>query len=198
MIIIGDAHGKFKALQQIVDKHSDEDLIIQVGDLGLGFSDAKSDPADFGNNFKFIRGNHDNPAVCRQHKNYLGDYGVFDYNNKKVFFMGGAFSIDWHLRRDGLDWWYDEQLGMHELQDAIDVFETVKPDIVITHDCPKIMYNELIYGPFANNDTCNALQVMFNMHKPDIWIFGHHHKSISFNIDKTNFICVRELEVFKV
>ena len=74
---IGDVHGKYGRYETIL-KNSDLPT-IQVGDMGVGFfhRDYEGTLRPFANppydkmvagNHRFIRGNHDNPYVCRPRK----------------------------------------------------------------------------------------------------------------------------------
>ena len=36
---------------------------------------------------------------------------------------------------------------------------------------------------------------MFDLHKPAVWIFGHHHQTISFEFQGTIFQCLTELSM---
>jgi len=71
MHFIGDCHGKFADLKRICDRLA-PDRCMQLGAMGFGHDD------EFHacQNLSFIRGNHDNPDVCRQYANYLGDHGI--------------------------------------------------------------------------------------------------------------------------
>ena len=42
--------------------------------------------------------------------------------------------------------------------------------------------------------TRQALDAMFDIHKPDLWLFGHWHDSQDRNVMGTRFICLNELE----
>jgi predicted phosphodiesterase len=201
MKVISDIHGKFLHLKTILDKDKNSKY-IQLGDLGLGFSrlvlGAPEDPKDFGDNFKFIRGNHCSPEDSKNHKNYLGDYGVITDDlphGMKGFFVSGADSIDKGYRTKGVDWWEEEQLSEKDLMKAIDLYEKEKPDIVFSHDCPKSMYQYIIRGNYINNMTANALDIMFKIHQPKLWCFGHHHRHFEKILKGTRFICLAELEV---
>jgi predicted phosphodiesterase len=180
MTIIGDTHADYTEYLKITSNCSES---IQVGDFGMiGFTDKVP---YLGLNHKFIRGNHDDPMLCKQHPNYLGDYGIY----KNIFYMSGAHSIDLQTRTPGLDWWPDEELSMKELYDAYTLYATLYPPIVITHDAP---YTALIaMGVFdAQSRTNEILEQMFEMHKPKLWVYGHHHRSFQEDIEKTKFICL--------
>lgn len=48
------------------------------------------------------------------------------------------------------------------------------------------------------NITSDGLQAMFEIHQPDIWIFGHHHKSIDTIVNGTRFICLKEADYITI
>jgi len=183
MRFIGDVHGK---MAQYAALTTEVGSSIQVGDFGAGFSPLPN----VGINHKFIRGNHDNPAICAASLNWIPD-GMSDGD---MFFVGGAYSIDQDLRIVGKDWWDDEEVSWQKLNEIIDCYANTKPRIMITHDCPKDI--GVILWPYIRDNgsrTANALQAMFEIHQPKLWIFGHHHKNIDRIIDQTRFICLAEL-----
>jgi hypothetical protein len=212
MIFIGDVHGKFDALLDSMEyaghgRESPE--FFQVGDMGLGFP-GNPRPLVLPPNFRFIRGNHDNPDVCRAHPNYAGDYG---YDGKRdIFWCGGAWSIDATMRMQGVTWWPDEELSIEQLNDMLDRYISAKPRIVATHDCPDQFFRHLFnLGPILPNDgptafgrklhptrTGQALAAAWDAHKPELWIFGHHHRSVQKVLDGTRLVCLDELETLEV
>jgi len=180
------------------------DFTIQLGDMGCGFVQVP----DFGPNFKFIRGNHDNPAIARAHPNYLGDYGGFDRDGQTFFYIGGAYSVDQAWRIPDVSWWKDEELSVVELNAVINMYEWVRPDIVISHEAPSIAVYTILSqlsmgrgqmkGPCANSRTSQALQSMFEIHKPKAWFFGHYHITTRFEINRTIFQCLDELAIARI
>lgn len=201
MRFIGDVHGKYRRYRELI---RDIPASIQVGDMGVGFRDPRTwdysanppfDAMSEGEHF-FIRGNHDNPHVCRQQKFWIPD-GTF---HKDVFCVGGGLSIDRHMRTEGFTWWPEEELSMKEFYFVTDMFVKSKPEIVVTHDCPESIADALCkYNNWTKfNDpsiTRQALQSMFEQHQPKVWIFGHWHMSFDQVIEGTRFICLNELEV---
>lgn len=184
---IGDIHGR---PQDVLPVSGD---CIQVGDMGIGFDDSGKLETWLGQNpgVRFIRGNHDNPALCRAHPRYMGDYGVW----KGVFFLGGANSIDAHLRTPGLDWWPDEQLSQDELTQAVDHYKVVRPQIVVSHDCPhrvkQTMFGKMFEGEkFRPTPTSLAMGEMLKFHQPKMWIFGHWHQNKVMAGFRTAFVCL--------
>jgi len=203
MILIGDVHGKWVEYKNLVSQFPGQ-TTIQVGDMGVGFPNKET--LDLPETAFWIRGNHDNPELCRKHPNYLGDYGTKEIDGYKVFFLGGAWSIDRRFRLEGVSWWPDEELSITELNKAFDCYFDYKPDIVITHDVPmaasqKVLSRFLLPGQLPNlhpTRTGQALSAMFRAYKPKLWVFGHYHGSWSAQIDGTEFICLNELQFLDV
>ena len=187
MIFIGDIHGDTKAWKQLIQGH---DKTIQVGDFGAGFVPIP-DPQDISVNHKFIRGNHDSLHACRNSSRWIPD-GTYDPKHR-MFLMGGAFSIDWQNRTPGVSWWGDEELSYQELYGMISRYEELKPQVMVTHDCPENMYFKLFPVETSKhhypNRTSKALQAMLEIHQPKLWIFGHWHSFRNEVIDGTRFLC---------
>lgn len=194
---IGDCHGLMDRYGRLLNRFSEPTL--QVGDMGVGFrqngewisTDSLRDTD------RWIHGNHDNPDMCVGQKGYLGRFGV---SHEGVFFVSGAFSVDAFYRRSGIDWWYNEQLNWEELEQAIDLYKETKPEIVATHDCPRSLYQMMLNkigkpeGPLYESSTSHALEKMFSIHQPKVWVFGHWHRSVDEMVGNTRFICLNELE----
>ena len=72
------------------------------------------------------------PKICRAPPGWIPD-GHYD-PNWDIMFVGGAFSVDRHLRTRGLDWWEDEEYSIRELTAIVDRFAAVQPRIMVTHD----------------------------------------------------------------
>lgn len=199
LLIVGDVHGKYHQLKPILE--STEDDVLCVGDVGVGFPSIGARPL-FRKNFQFIRGNHDKPEDCRNHPQYLGDFGVY----QGIFFLGGAKSVDAHHRREGIDWWRDEHLSEPELRAAVEQYAAVKPEIVISHDCPWEIAWDICravqtaipwtreFGDPRPYATTLAMDEMLKIHRPKLWCYGHWHLSHRIEKDGTRFICLDELE----
>ena len=203
--IIGDIHGKWYDYQLITNPYMGKiESSIQVGDFGVGFH------GDYWNgrvndfhtekiNHRFIRGNHDNPKMCKKEMvGYIPD-GKIENN---VMFIGGAWSIDYEYRQAGTDWWPDEELSYEELDRMISIYEVVEPEIMITHDCPTIAAYEMfvkhgktLAGTTQHKTrTAEAFQAMFEIHQPKFWFFGHWHQTKKENINGTIFHCLGECD----
>jgi Icc-related predicted phosphoesterase len=110
-------------------------------------------------------------------------------------FVGGAHSADRQFRTSGYDWWPQEQLTEDDLGWIIERYLRTKPAVMVTHDCP------VGVAPLVNSHhsrertrTSNSLQLMWEAHQPELWIFGHHHVSFDRMANRTRFVCLAELE----
>ena len=198
--LIGDIHGKFDRYREIADV---DYPTVQVGDFGVGFGgqywhDTVNEFHSSGQH-RFIRGNHDDPQRCRtEMTGYIADGTV----ENDVMYIGGAWSIDHKHRIPGVDWWEDEELSYSELETLIDVYAATRPRVMITHDCPTtVAYHMFIRGGKSLGGnvqiltrTGEAFQTMFEIHQPEVWVFGHWHVSKRQEINGTEFICLGELD----
>jgi Icc-related predicted phosphoesterase len=193
MRFIGDVHGNFDAYLAIIEG---VDKSIQCGDMGIGFG---LDFPKVNLDQMFIRGNHDNPTECAEIANWIKD-GTF-FEEDSIFCLGGAWSIDWEYRQRYEEstgrkvWWPNEECSIPKLQKIIDYYIECKPEVVVTHDCPTIMAREIhSQHEWDKSKTRQALDAMFEAHKPDVWIHGHHHINKTVDIKGTRFICLAELQ----
>lgn len=206
MRLVGDIHGK---IIPYLDLIADCEESIQVGDFGMGFLSPyqmeRVAEAHASGDHRFIRGNHDDPAICREAPGWIAD-GHYDAE-RDMMFIGGAWSIDHQYRKDfdekhgTTSWWPDEELTTPEFARIYADFVYHKPSIVVTHDCPMQVSYELfftgkyrMFGPHQSTRTAEALQSMFYQHQPDLWVFGHWHYPERQKIDGTEFVCLAELE----
>lgn len=197
-IFIGDVHGKFTQYKRIIKEYPNS---IQVGDMGVGFlrwphgEPQQNPPYDemVKSNAQFIRGNHDNPAVCKRHTQWIPDGRI----HGDMMFIGGGYSIDWKYRTEGFSWWKDEQLSQEEMNIIADIYYITKPRIMVTHECPTTAALAIPHSHHwtDRSRTEQFLQVLWEMHKPQIWVHGHHHITVDHIIEETRFVCLAELEV---
>jgi len=143
---------------------------------------------------RFLRGNHDNPAMCREHPCFLGDCGYL--GKMEMYFVSGGYSVDREGRTPGVTWWPEEELSARALRRAIEEYADVRPRIVVSHECPTAAKRFAVCH-FSKIGTAGrtekALQVMFEQHRPEVWIFGHHHLHVDVSLEGTRFIGLAEL-----
>jgi calcineurin-like phosphoesterase family protein len=200
---IGDVHGKWSKYRKLIKgvKRS-----LQVGDFGIGFCNPMTEkpysnpPYDHmarGEHY-FIRGNHDNPNTCKRHPFWIKDGGSA-FGRNDIFCVGGALSIDKDRRTEGYDWWHDEELSYAQLCSLMDVYEIVKPKIVVSHECPESVITKICHtqGKFKYDIpsvTRRCFDNFLEIHKPDLWIHGHWHLSAWTIYKGVQFISLNELE----
>lgn len=194
--LIGDIHG---ALWGYENALRGCEKSIQIGDFGYGFNNPQSwyDSAKSiqeSGDHRFIRGNHDDPALCKASPAFIRDGTV----ENDVMFVGGAWTIDaWH-RTEGISIWHDAELSYAELDVMLDTYALTRPRVMITHDCPSSVAQKMFIdsgkamfdGPLIKTRTGEALQAMFEMHQPEKWIYGHWHHTLQENINGTTFTCL--------
>lgn len=208
--LIGDIHGKFNDYRHYaIGDFSGPS--IQIGDFAIGFGQS-SYWHDMVNEYhldthRFIRGNHDNPYKCKEMVGYIPDGLVED----DVMFIGGAWSIDnpnappgWYKRTLNKDWWLDEECSDDQFEQFLTTVKTVKPRVMITHDCPGSVSYEMFWGsgfvtgPVYPNRTSAWMDKIFEAHQPEFWFFGHWHKTMIHKAGNTTFACLGELDTIDV
>lgn len=191
MLFIGDVHGKTAAYQKIVERAP---YSIQVGDFGFHEEWAWLKSNISAEHHKVVCGNHDVPPPENDTPHCLGDFGAVTHGDLSFFFVRGAASIDKNQRVEGVSWFAGEQLNYLDLSHAITSYEKARPNIMVSHEAPA--YLKIMLCGQATDQTSIALDQMWAIHKPQVWIHGHHHQSCRYKIAGTQFISLAELEVF--
>jgi predicted phosphodiesterase len=196
--IIGDVHGHIENYVYLINSLKKCDMSVQLGDMGFKDSYEQLQKAhDFYNipkgKHRFIGGNHDD--YDHRPDQMYSDFGALDLNGKNCFFIRGAESVDNHHRKEGVSWWAAEQLTYKQSMAAIDLYASIKPDIMFTHDCPTALLMFYLTNPMKGegNSTNELLQQCFDIHKPKFWYFGHHHNTKVVEYKGTIFHCLDEL-----
>lgn len=194
MKIIGDVHGHHADYLDIIDN---SDFTVQVGDFGLNWNCL--DRVD-SSRHKIIGGNHDNYSIVNSYPHYLGDFGSCSLGGVNFFFIRGERSVDAHIRTEGKTWWREEELDISAGYKAIEDYENNKPEIVISHGCPASILPVFVTNPnkYHPSRTAQLLDAMLEIHRPKIWIFGHHHRSETLNDSGCLFRCLNELETMEI
>lgn len=201
--VIGDVHRKTKDYLEVIKASTQS---IQLGDMGfkdnyeilLKAFPSQSPPADYlVNRHRFLPGNHDDYDNL-PYNLCLGDYGKVKFEGDiptSSFFIRGANSIDKSSRVMGVSWWYNEELAYSQWKDCLRLLIHSKPDVIFSHDCPTEIMNMLSshHTHFKPSVTNQALQIAFEAHQPELWMFGHHHVFSDLKHKNTRFICLPEL-----
>ncbi len=206
--IISDIHSKIPQYLKILKKC---EYSIQIGDNCFNYTYRRNID---NSKHKFFGGNHDNYDLYYDTPGNMGDFGEFELNGFKGFFVRGGFSIDktyrtkYEAETGQKIWWKEEQLSLTKLQEMVDLYKKVKPDLMISHTCPtsvarKIgnpaILRNLGYDPDSfTTKTQEALQECFEWHKATCHFFGHFHQDVDFVLNNTRFICKPELEYIDI
>lgn len=195
-------HGYYQKYLRII---GDCDYSICTGDLAFDFSFL--DKVD-SNKHKFFGGNHCNYDKICNYPHNIGNYGEYEINKVKFFFIRGASSIDkayrleYEAKKHVKIWWEQEELQYVEMVNALDWYIQNKPDLMLTHDCPSTISKRIgnpnilrSYGfnpETYTNPTQQLLEQCFKYHQPKLWIFGHYHIHSDVTVNNTRFICQPE------
>ena len=174
--IIGDTHG---------DHYNFKPNSIQLGDFdlyGYGFY-------EFEHPVFFIDGNHDNfrelnPDAPEPHDVATNLFYIpRGYVSGKVLFIGGAESIDKHIREPGISWFHHESLTNEQLNRILSIDKPI--EVIVSHECP-----EFVTGYHKADSTQAKLVRVFDKFRPKLWIFGHHHVTFEKNMHDCRFVCI--------
>ena len=206
MRLVGDIHGKTTEYYELV---KNEDYSLQLGDFGFYSQLQILDNLDK-DKHKVLAGNHcvsevdDDGNFIKQKPHFLGDFGLTAHGGIEFFYIRGEYSIDWMYRTEGYNYWRNEELSVEKMNEAIELYSQVKPDIMISHGCPssicdlidgKKRFNGVLLTP---SRTAYCLQAMFDAHQPKKWYFGHFHKDWEQTINGCEFRCLAELSFVDV
>lgn len=147
----------------------------------------------------------DDPVVYKFAKmppHFLGNFGTWDIPgavskklSNRIFYVRGAWSIDGRYRRSGgWEWWPREQLSEAECAACIELYEAEKPDFVVTH-CTPMTVLPMLQLNFSNGtpiptQTGKLLDILFSIHQPKLWFFGHYHQAFAETVNGTRFVCL--------
>lgn len=182
ILLVGDVHGRFSGLNEIIDREK-PDLTICLGEFGFW---ANLMPAIWTLHSKnpiwFIDGNHEQFTLLNERKSdeivpnvfYKPRGSVENIAGKNFLFLGGGFSIDWKYRTPGYDYFPDDELlKMSELDN---IPKRIKIDVVCSHTAPNKFS---ILGPVQESmypdSSRNVLDYVLKKYKPREWFFAHFH-----------------------
>lgn len=205
-LIIGDIHNEFGILNDLINKKK-PDLIICCGDFGYWprfnnkphggtkqLSDIKLQTAE---KLLWIDGNHEDFWSLRNRISDEIEPGIIYMprgstyklpDGRTILFMGGAYSIDKHLRRIGVDWFPEETITQKDFNDL----PNVDIDIFITHTCPLELVDLLLPKYLLKKEEPSniALTELWKIYNPKLWFFGHWHQYLEVKIKNTQFYCL--------
>lgn len=192
LTLIGDVHGKVNEYWKLVT-HQVKGKSVQVGDFGFKESHEWHRLNIDGRQHKVLFGNHDYyPMLYAAHS--LGDWHFED----GICYIRGAYSIDKAYRlANNWPWFAEEELDYEQGSALVEQFAMWKPRVVVSHDCPRSV-SQALFSIEDKSMTTNILQACLEAHQPELWVFGHHHKSKSEELDGVRFRCLAELELMEL
>jgi len=108
--------------------------------------------------------------------------GIYEINGHKCLTIGGATSIDKHLRSPGFSWWEQEDISRDEVENCFNELDEkgYEVDYVFTHTCPSRMVMEFVHMTMYNqgklhDHTAQFLDEIDNKVEFKGWWFGHMH-----------------------
>lgn len=192
--LISDIHAdkNFLGLNEYLQKATDEDWLIILGDIGFGFEKTEQNKAfdefflSIKKNVAFIDGNHENYDLLYSYpvvdffggKAYkltdkifmLERGGIYEMEGKKLFVMGGCkSSASWKER--GL-WSPKEEPSEIEVNYAKENLKkhNNKVDFVLTH---KYEYDETL--PVISQNLLELCRYIDESVEYKLWYSGHEH-----------------------
>lgn len=195
-----------------------DDYVVQLGDWGGYWSETPGGIREqtILNRYSrypwttlVIDGNHDNHVRLQAMKQidmfggkvseiienvfYLRRSQVLEINDKKIFVMGGGYSVDKHTRIAGESWWHQEIPSDEEFELANSALKAVdyKVDYVFTHSPPRSIIDSLTRDKMTMRlhpniefkaryeDGCSiGLQKIYDQIEFKEWHCGHMHVDI--------------------
>ena len=201
--VTGDTHGDIIRFIENNMEDSDwtkDDFLIICGDFGFVFLDSEQErqKLDYLESkpytICFCDGNHENfpklfsypqekwngGNVHRVRKNvfHLMRGQTFLIDGKKIFTMGGAYSIDRYMRTLNKSYWKEELPSGEEYREAIQNLKehNNSVDLVITHTAPREIIRRMGKYPDAHDmELTGFLEWIMYEVKFEHWYFGHWH-----------------------
>ncbi|AMK12692.1 metallophosphoesterase family protein [Pseudodesulfovibrio indicus] len=197
IIIVGDLHGDFQALNNLVESEC-PDIIFQVGDFGFlpgKYGWPPDDPPlrNGETRIYWCDGNHEDHQALSQFiesNNYEVAPNCFYQprgavltlpDSRNVLFFGGAASGDTGDGMEGQDRYHSE---VPQLADLDNIPSDRSIDIVVSHTAPMAFkirqdpplgYAKLPWLAKHHEETRVLLDEILHRHHPQQWYFGHFH-----------------------
>jgi len=187
IVVMGDVHGDMGRVNKFVSRKHPA-IILQTGDMGYWprarrhrHSRVPELKIPEGTKLYWCDGNHeDHQELVKRDtdefwpRSYYMDRGktLTLPDGRVVLFMGGALSIDRHLRIPECgDYGYFMREQVREC-DVMDL-DIDRVDVVISHTCPKEFDVPMRYE--YNDSSRLALSYILHEHRPKQWFCGHWH-----------------------
>lgn len=211
--ITGDTHGgmdsaKLRSCNFVEGKKlSKNDFLIVLGDFGIWKDKRSQEFLEWLDNKKFttlfVEGNHEDYEYLKTFPK-VDMFGnkvrkindsvyqllrgeIYTIENQTFFTFGGASSIDKMYRREGFDWFKEEECSYLEESNALLNLEkyNFKVDYILSHTCSSSSLEEIAeyFGFSLEEFDCQNRFFEEIKYKVDYkgWLYGHFHKDFIVN-----------------
>lgn len=214
----GDIHGHVERILNFTAKYNPkcDDVLIILGDAGINYygerldRHAKNSLAQADMTILCIHGNHEiRPSNIPTYKLKTWNGGEVWYEDKypnllfakdgeiytigqyKYIAIGGAYSVDKHLRRENVSWWSDEQPTDKIKARVEKQLNANIVDVVLSHTCPfKYIPTECFLSGVRQSSVDQSTELWLDTIEDKItyraWFCGHWHTDK--RIDKMHFL----------
>ena len=204
VLAAGDWHGNMTRAYGVIQSAGIRDIpvVLQLGDFGFWAPGADTDAyldtvekacAEFNVTLLWVDGNHECfPALyslplneigvrpIREHIHHLPRGFRWNWHGRTWMALGGAHSVDKHMRKPGRSWWPEEFLSDADIDLAI---AGGPVDIIAAHDCP----DRVAIPGLAPDGFFPAEQIVYaeahrwmvgqvvDATQPGVFLHGHYH-----------------------
>jgi Icc-related predicted phosphoesterase len=218
VLFIGDTHGKWSILNQIIKYNADKvDVIIQLGDFGFWPSPKNIRKGTYGLGLidtcglplYWVDGNHEHHDHLKPLLNINGTkdtiniYGDIHYiprgcrftlGNTSFIGCGGATSIDKCMRTPGVSWFKDEVSNYEEAHRIIE--NPIPTDVLLSHTVPftALEYMKDTFKLQIHDPTNELLEEIVELFKIKKVYAGHWHHRLDIKTDRFHVNVLRNVE----
>ena len=215
----GDTHGGYRSIFKFANRFHllRTDVIVILGDAGYNYyggerdAEAKLHLSHVKPTILCIHGNHEiRPANIPSYKTkewnggivwyeeeypnllFAKDGEIYTLNGLNYLAIGGAYSVDKHLRiRRGAGWWEDEQPSDKTKRYVEEQIRAHKVDVILSHTCPRKYIPTEVFLPMVDQSTVdNSTEIWLDQIEDAVnykaWFCGHWHTDK--RIDRIHFL----------
>ncbi|MBQ4509222.1 MAG: metallophosphoesterase [Clostridia bacterium] len=202
--ITGDTHGEQARFDELATHGepdwTENDYLIVCGDFGYIFKNSPMEHVFLNRLEKkpyticFCDGNHENFAEINSYPVEIWNGGkvhkirknvihlmrgqIYEFEGKKIFTFGGAYSRDRYMRKENYSYWREELPNDSEYKEASENLKNhnFEVDYVITHTAPREIIKRMGKNPDPHDDELTGYLewIMYSI-KFKKWFFGHWH-----------------------
>ena len=215
----GDTHGGYRSIIKFANRFHllRTDVIVILGDAGYNYyggerdAEAKLHLSYVKPTILCIHGNHEiRPANIPSYKTkewnggivwyeeeypnilFAKDGEIYTLNGLNYLAVGGAYSVDKHLRiRRGVGWWEDEQPSDKIKRYVEEQIRVHKVDVILSHTCPRKYTPTEVFLPMVDQSTVDdSTEIWLDQIEESVnykaWFCGHWHTDK--RIDRMHFL----------